>query len=127
MDDEGVQGAARGFNLKSKKDKKKKEKGKKKKGGKEKDADDQEEEEDKLATADLTDPRIAPLSSSHHYAIDPTNPQFRKPAAHLKILAEAQRRRVQKSEDGGDSRAATVASDGLRAPRTVRGKLNSLL
>lgn len=114
MDDEGVQGAARGFNLKSKRDKKKKDKGKKKKGGKDKDDDDQEEE-DKLATADLTDPRFAPLFTNHHYAIDPTNPQFRKSAAQLKILAESQRRRVQKSEDGGDSRAATVASDGLNS------------
>ena len=112
MDDEGVQGAARGFNLKSKKDKKKKDKGKKK-GGKDKDDDDQEE--DKLATADLTDPRFAPLFTDHRYAIDPTNPQFRKSAAQLKILAESQRRRVQKSEDGGDSRPATVASDGLNS------------
>jgi hypothetical protein len=131
MDDEGVQGAARGFNLKNKKDKKKKEKGKKKKGGKEKDDDDQEGEEDKLATADLTDPRFAPLFSDHHYAIDPTNPQFRKSAAQLKILAEAQRRRVQKSEDGGDSRAATVASDGLNSEgaqdRKRKAELSSLV
>lgn len=113
MDDEGVQGAARGFNLKSKKDKKKKEKGKKKKGkGEEGDA----EEDDKLATASLDDPRFASLFTSHHYAIDPTNPQFRKSAAQLKILAESQKRRSQKSQDVGDARPENLKSgDGDRS------------
>jgi hypothetical protein len=53
-----------------------------------------------------------------HSAIDPTNPQSRILAAQLKILAEAQRRRVQKSDDGGDSRAANVPSDGLNPDAT---------
>ncbi|XP_024401095.1 pre-rRNA-processing protein esf1 [Physcomitrium patens] len=105
MDDEGIQGAARGFNLKSKK----KGKGKSKKGGK----DDDDQEDDKLASADLTDPRFAPLFNNHHYAIDPTNPQFRKSAAQLKILAEAQRRRMQKSEDGGVSKVENTGSGDL--------------
>lgn len=108
MDDEGVQGAARGFNLKSKKDKKKKEKGKKKKG---KSEEGDAEEDDKLATANLDDPRFASLFTSHHYAIDPTNPQFRKSAAQLKILAESQKRRSQKSQDVGDARPEIVKSD----------------
>lgn len=103
MDDDGAQLGARGFNLKSKK---KKEKGKKKKHKDETQEDN--DEDDKLASANLDDPRFSSLFSNHHFAIDPTNPQFRKSTTQLKILAEAQRRREQA---GLDTRLQSDASN----------------
>lgn len=111
MDDDGVQVGARGFNLKSKKDKRKKDRGKKR-ADKGKD-EEQQDDEDKLATADINDPRFASLFSSHHFAIDPTNPQFRKSTAQLKIMAESQKRRREQSEAGLESRLE--GQDGLDA------------
>ncbi|KAJ7560922.1 hypothetical protein O6H91_03G006300 [Diphasiastrum complanatum] len=70
MDDHNLQSGIKGFNLKAKKPK-----GKKKlKGGKHIDGEDKQAE--LHATADYNDPRFSSLFSSHHFAIDPTDPQY---------------------------------------------------
>jgi hypothetical protein len=46
----------------------------------------------------LTDPRFSQVFSSHHYAIDPTNPQFKKTENMKKLLGE-RRKRARKNED----------------------------
>ncbi|BFI25859.1 hypothetical protein AXG93_3911s1590 [Marchantia polymorpha subsp. ruderalis] len=71
---------------------------KKRKGGKEK----AEGANEKLAAAaNYEDPRFANLFTSHHYAIDPTDPHFKKSATHLSTIAEKQRQRL---ESGGVSK-----------------------
>ncbi|CAG8589087.1 1696_t:CDS:2, partial [Paraglomus occultum] len=40
------------------------------------------------------DPRFAALLENHHFAIDPTNPHFKKTKAMQKLLEERQRRQV---------------------------------
>ncbi|KAL2651004.1 hypothetical protein R1flu_019132 [Riccia fluitans] len=102
MDDDMVQiGDA---SVKSQKDSQKKDsKGKKKKKGKEK----AEGAQEKLAaTANYEDPRFSSLFTSHHFALDPTDPQFKKSTAQLSTIAEKQRRRldsggVNKKDDEG--------------------------
>ncbi|KAG6546960.1 hypothetical protein Mapa_011576 [Marchantia paleacea] len=68
---------------------------KKRKGGKEK----AEGAQEKLAAAaNYEDPRFANLFTSHHYAIDPTDPHFKKSATHLSTIAEKQRQRLESGD-----------------------------
>jgi hypothetical protein len=46
----------------------------------------------------LADPRFSQVFSSHHYAIDPTNPQFKKTENMKKLLGE-RRKRAKKNEE----------------------------
>ncbi|TPX62434.1 hypothetical protein SpCBS45565_g07043 [Spizellomyces sp. 'palustris'] len=48
---------------------------------------------------DIKDPRFASVLESHHFAIDPNNPQFKKTQAMEKVLQERRKRRDTK-EDG---------------------------
>lgn len=41
---------------------------------------------------DISDPRFSQVFSSHHYAIDPTNPQFKKTENMKKLLSERRKR-----------------------------------
>ncbi|KAG4305503.1 hypothetical protein PORY_001059 [Pneumocystis oryctolagi] len=41
---------------------------------------------------DVNDPRFSAIYSSHHFAIDPTNPHFKKTKSMMKILEERRRR-----------------------------------
>ncbi|CAG8673753.1 693_t:CDS:2 [Dentiscutata heterogama] len=45
----------------------------------------------------VNDPRFAALHESHHFAIDPTNPQFKKTKSMSKLLEE-QRRQARSKE-----------------------------
>ncbi|KAL3700748.1 hypothetical protein R1sor_018770 [Riccia sorocarpa] len=96
MDDDVVQKGVAPMKTPKEDNQKKESKGnKKKKKGKEK----AEEVQEKLAaTANYEDPRFSSLFTSHHFALDPTDPQFKKSAAQLSTIAEKQRRRL---ESGG--------------------------
>ncbi|EDO33365.1 predicted protein [Nematostella vectensis] len=77
------------FSLKSIMNKEKQSKKKKRRArGKTDDADDKD-----TFKVDVEDPRFAALYSSHHYAIDPSDQQFKKTRAVEAILQERHRRR----------------------------------
>ncbi|KAK9761342.1 pre-rRNA-processing protein esf1, partial [Basidiobolus ranarum] len=50
----------------------------------------------------VSDPRFTALHESHHFAIDPTNPQFKKTKSMSKLLEERQRRQVTGNEHSED-------------------------
>lgn len=72
-DDNGADAGPKGYNLKRKKTKGKK--------GKE------ALEEDKIPTADFEDPRFSALFTSSRFALDPTDPQFKRSAAYARQVA----------------------------------------
>ncbi|KAL1914908.1 uncharacterized protein VTP21DRAFT_7824 [Calcarisporiella thermophila] len=65
------------------------EKRKGKKGGKKKTEELQDDFE-----IDVQDPRFSAVLESHHFAIDPTNPQFKKTKAMSKVLEERRKRQM---------------------------------
>ncbi|EFJ17016.1 hypothetical protein SELMODRAFT_268496 [Selaginella moellendorffii] len=67
LDENGGKGGVKGYNLK---------KGKKRSKAKAKESDAKNEE--LLAKTDFNDPRFSALFNSHHFAIDPTDPQFKR-------------------------------------------------
>lgn len=77
-DDKGADKGIKGYNLKRKKAKGKK--------GKE------VPEEDKIPTADLEDPRFAGLFTSPLFALDPTDPQFKRSATYARQAALRQQK-----------------------------------
>ncbi|KAL6220738.1 hypothetical protein ACLB2K_008494 [Fragaria x ananassa] len=77
-DDKGVDKGAKGYNLK-----RKKAKGKKGKA---------DPEENEIPLADLEDPRFAPLFTSSLFALDPTDPQFKRSATYIRQAALKQRK-----------------------------------
>ncbi|KAJ3670374.1 hypothetical protein LUZ60_010698 [Juncus effusus] len=67
----------KGYNMKKKKEKKKGKKGKKEK--------EEEETKEKVPEVDASeDPRFAKMFSSHLFALDPTDPQYKRSAAYLR-------------------------------------------
>eukprot|EP00850_Spirogloea_muscicola_P000296 SM000001S04698 [mRNA] locus=s1:1716128:1720348:- [translate_table: standard] len=98
-------GSAKGYNLKSRGRKEKAAVQKAKKKGKASSSRDNEEAGDgdghgggaAEVAVDHRDARFAQLYSSPLFAIDPTDPQFRKSSGQLDILAEKQRRRAAES------------------------------
>eukprot|EP00850_Spirogloea_muscicola_P002722 SM000010S04360 [mRNA] locus=s10:1113688:1117900:- [translate_table: standard] len=95
-------GSTKGYNLKSRGRKEKASVQKAKTNGKASNGRDNEEAGDRdghgggaaEVTVDHQDVRFAQLYSSPLFAIDPTDPQFRKSSGQLGILAEKQRRRA---------------------------------
>uniref|UniRef100_A0A5B6YSK6 Putative pre-rRNA-processing protein esf1 n=1 Tax=Davidia involucrata TaxID=16924 RepID=A0A5B6YSK6_DAVIN len=77
-DDKGADANLKGYNLKPKKAKGKK--------GKE------IPDEGKIPTIDYDDPRFSALFTSHMYALDPTDPQFKRSAAYARQLAQKQQK-----------------------------------
>ncbi|KAF5735917.1 pre-rRNA-processing protein esf1 [Tripterygium wilfordii] len=77
-DDKGADTGLKGYNLKPKMAK----------GKKGRDVPD----EDKIPTGDFDDPRFSALFSSHLYALDPTDPQFKRSAAHARLMAQRQKK-----------------------------------
>ncbi|MCO5613649.1 hypothetical protein L7F22_067927 [Adiantum nelumboides] len=74
----------KGYNLKKKcKDKKK----------------DAEKLPDKLPTVNYEDPRFSALFTSHRFAIDPTEPEFRRSAAHLRLLVNKQQKHLPQAHE----------------------------
>ncbi|RUP09760.1 hypothetical protein BC936DRAFT_140061 [Jimgerdemannia flammicorona] len=62
------------------------------------------EEEDDFEI-NVTDPRFEAVMDSHHFAIDPTNPQYKKTKAMERLQAE---RRKRQAEGGGQKRKVEV-------------------
>ncbi|KAL6960442.1 hypothetical protein U1Q18_038207 [Sarracenia purpurea var. burkii] len=90
-DDNGADTGLKGYNSQPKKTK-----GKKGKKGKE------IPDERKIPTIDYDDPRFSALFTSPLYALDPTDPEFKRSAAYARQLVEKQRkgkRAVLKSKD----------------------------
>ncbi|XP_050363478.1 pre-rRNA-processing protein ESF1 [Argentina anserina] len=109
-DDKGVDKGAKGYNLKRKKTK-----GKKK--GKE------DPEENKIPTADLDDPRFAPLLTSSLFALDPTNPQFKRSATYER---QAALRQHQGDREEVPKREVKVQSEGLSSKIKKSSLINSI-
>ncbi|PWA79792.1 NUC153-like protein [Artemisia annua] len=76
-DDDGGDANVKGYNLKRKKAKGKK--------GKQDDID-----EEKIPTVDYEDPRFSSLYTRPEYALDPTDPQFKRSAAYVRQVAHKQ-------------------------------------
>lgn len=77
-DDHGFENGVRGYNLKAKKTK-----------GRKRDMPS----EDKLPTVDNDDPRFSALFTSHHFAIDPTDPQFKRSATYSRSIVQKQQKK----------------------------------
>jgi hypothetical protein len=77
-DDHGFENGVRGYNLKAKKSK-----------GRKQDV----LSEDKLPTVDCDDPRFSALFTSHHFAIDPTDPQFKRSATYSRSIVQKQQKK----------------------------------
>ncbi|CAN1305910.1 Pre-rRNA-processing protein esf1 [Linum perenne] len=75
-DDERADDAPKGYNMKPKKTKGKRNK--------------QVPDESKIPTVDYDDPRFSALFNSPLYALDPTDPQFKRSAAYARQLAQKQ-------------------------------------
>ncbi|XP_024542740.1 pre-rRNA-processing protein esf1 [Selaginella moellendorffii] len=91
LDENGGKGGVKGYNLK---------KGKKRSKAKAKESDAKNEE--LLAKTDFNDPRFSALFNSHHFAIDPTDPQFKRSATKLRAIAEMQQKRFQGQAPGDE-------------------------
>ncbi|KAG1473856.1 hypothetical protein G6F56_000708 [Rhizopus delemar] len=84
-----------GFNMKEVLKKEKMEKKKKGKKGK------KEESTQDDFDIDVSDPRFAAIQESHHFAIDPTNPQFKKTKS-MKKLLDARHTKMKEDTNGED-------------------------
>lgn len=54
---------------------------------------------------DVADPRFAAVLESHHFAIDPTNPQYKKTKAMAKLQDERRKRQTEGGKEGGEKKA----------------------
>lgn len=86
------------FNMKEiQKSEKKKNRNKKK--GKNNNGKDQGEDLQDDFKIDVKDPRFSALHESHHFALDPTNPNFKKTKAMDQLMQERQKRTAQTFEE----------------------------
>ncbi|XP_028774571.1 pre-rRNA-processing protein ESF1 [Neltuma alba] len=128
-DDQGANNGLRGYNLKLKKAKGKRAK--------------ETVDEAKIPSSDLDDPRFAALLTSRDYALDPTDPQFKRSAAYARqrahklqkgdidILAEEEQLKLCKgiefsSNDAGVKKGEEEGSDVLE-PKKEKHDLSSLV
>ncbi|KAF9349446.1 pre-rRNA-processing protein esf1 [Mortierella sp. AD094] len=79
------------FNMKEIQKAEKKKNKKKTKGQHDKDKGEDLQDDFKI---DVADPRFSALHESHHFALDPTNPNFKKTKAMTELLQERQKRTV---------------------------------
>eukprot|EP00252_Welwitschia_mirabilis_P006631 TRINITY_DN1751_c0_g1_i3.p1 TRINITY_DN1751_c0_g1~~TRINITY_DN1751_c0_g1_i3.p1 ORF type:complete len:850 (-),score=262.64 TRINITY_DN1751_c0_g1_i3:130-2679(-) len=108
-DDHGGDNAVKGYNLKPKKTK----------GGK-KDLPS----EDKLPTLDLDDPRFSALFTSHRFAIDPTDPLFKRSATYSHIIAQRQQRKFQAMKK--DETAAALPKESTDEQSSLKKRKSEL-
>lgn len=118
-DDKGTDENLKGYNLK-----RKKLKGKRGKEG---------PDEGKLPAVDYDDPRFAPLFNSPLFALDPTDPQFKRSAAYARQMAQKQQKgerenigTKEKSNDGAKIVNEGSEPDGL-ASKKEKHELSSLV
>ncbi|KAI9312109.1 hypothetical protein BX666DRAFT_1988849 [Dichotomocladium elegans] len=94
-----------GFNMRDVIKKEKAEKRKGKKGKKMANLDGAQEDFE----IDVNDPRFAALHESHHFAIDPTNPQFKKTKSMQKLLTSRQETMRKDSATDGEWKKEAVS------------------
>ncbi|XAR58014.1 hypothetical protein NMG60_11026342 [Bertholletia excelsa] len=97
-DDYREETGLKGYNIKPKKPKAKGKKGK------------EIRNEEKIPNADLDDPRFSALFTSHHYALDPTDPQFKRSAAYARQLAQKQHKGGEEELQNKSSKRASQSS-----------------
>ncbi|GAQ86660.1 hypothetical protein KFL_003030030 [Klebsormidium nitens] len=127
----GLEAKPAGYNLKAER-RKEKEKLRKKKKGERVDEDAIEDEQAaEGAKVDFEDPRFGALFSSHHFAIDPTDPRFSKSAGQMEVLAEKQRRRMQDLQKqrqlSGDNERVVTADESAPVRKQPKAELSSLV
>lgn len=109
-DDHGFENGVRGYNLKAKKSK-----------GRKRDVPS----EDKLPTVDCDDPRFSALFTSHHFAIDPTDPQFKRSATYSRSIVQKQQKKfAEKTVD--DSKPYTEEKSTIEDVSTKKRKTELL-
>ncbi|KAJ3005338.1 pre-rRNA-processing protein esf1 [Thoreauomyces humboldtii] len=74
---------------------------------------------------DTTDPRFTDMMDNHNFAIDPTNPQFKKTQAMGKLLDERRKRRTE--ENVGDDGPAIAVKLGKTNEKQAAGEMSSLV
>ena len=62
---------------------------------------------------DVEDPRFKSLFTSHHYALDPTDPRFQTSVGSAAIAAEAKRRQAARPAPKADAADRPKAGDAL--------------
>ncbi|KAK4417480.1 Pre-rRNA-processing protein esf1 [Sesamum alatum] len=114
-DDKGADANLKGYNLKPKKSKGKKGKG--------------IPDEEKIPAADYDDPRFSALFNSPLFALDPTDPQFKRSAAYARQVTKKQKTDEQESvgrQMGHSGQAENATSVGL-AQRKEKNELSALV
>eukprot|EP01135_Chromosphaera_perkinsii_P002935 Nk52_evm46s230 gene=Nk52_evmTU46s230 len=106
------------FNFKEVVEKQTNKKGKKGKKGKTEDAKDD-------FTVDVKDSRFSALYKSHHYAIDPTNPKFKKTEGMKSILKERQSQMYNKKYE--NPAEEPIASTTARVPSKRKNDFSSMV
>ncbi|XP_011083236.1 pre-rRNA-processing protein esf1 [Sesamum indicum] len=110
-DDKGADANLKGYNLKPKKSKGKKGKG--------------IPDEEKIPAADYDDTRFSALFTSPLFALDPTDPQFKRSAAYARQVTKKQKTYEQQSV-GQMGQEEKATSDGL-AKRKEKNELSALV
>ncbi|KAE9466348.1 hypothetical protein C3L33_01737, partial [Rhododendron williamsianum] len=109
-DGNGADASLKGYNLKHKKVEGKGKKGRKEKRKREEEIPD----EGKLPIVDHDDPRFSAIFTSPLFALDPTDPQFKRSATYARQLAQ-KRRKVDQEVLG--SKPAQLPSDDLKTEK----------
>ncbi|XP_077220585.1 pre-rRNA-processing ESF1-like protein [Tasmannia lanceolata] len=114
-DDQGNDRGLKGYNLKAKKVKGKK--------GKEMPANDM------LPTVDHDDPRFLALFTSHLFALDPTDPQFKRSATYARQLLQKQQKgagEVSREEETEPSRKVQLLSDNTSSKKAKHSESDDM-
>ncbi|KAL1389500.1 pre-rRNA processing protein Esf1 [Phyllosticta capitalensis] len=124
MADEGADAKLKHFDMKAiekaEKEARRKGKGKKNKTKKNAAADDANGEEQSGFSMDTADPRFKAVFDSHEYAIDPTNPRFKRTQGMTALLEEGRRKRKDRAErDDVDAPVERGAPAGKKAKRSA--------
>ncbi|XP_051147664.1 pre-rRNA-processing protein esf1 [Andrographis paniculata] len=110
-DDQGADPNLRGYNLKRKKGKGKKENG--------------IQEVSKIPDADFADPRFSALFTSPLFALDPTDPQFKRSATHARQLAQKQKEKPEDVVGPMNDSETPGNQESDQVPGRMKGKVRS--
>ncbi|KAI7904638.1 uncharacterized protein BX663DRAFT_550295 [Cokeromyces recurvatus] len=118
----GDDGKSEGFDMKEILKREKLEK--KKKGKKGKKAADTTEDDFEI---DVNDPRFAAVQESHQFAIDPTNPQFKKTKNMQKLLSVRQEKMRESNKEKDEWKKEKKSNNDASTSTKENGKSNSSL
>lgn len=121
MDDHGLPDGVKGYNVRKQQLKEKRRK--KRKGGQQ---EATEEGKEQKISVDLDDPRFASLFTSHQFAIEPTDPNYKRSATQLGIVAEKQRQRLH-GPTSYEHLAHNEVSDDHENSRKRKAELSSIV